>query len=269
MKPTKNKKPKARRTDKIWKKLAALPPRIWTIGGAAMLIIMIAWFMLAPDRRDEPPKPTSLGAAGTAVTANPQPSASAASPEATIPEKQLSFIQAIRLQPSRPTRMDNLKAEVEVAPTAPEKLLYTYLWKVNDQIIEEAKGDTLNLSPFKKRDLVTVTVTPHDGDTAGYAVESPIVAIHSGLPSLELKAMHQPRKAGEPIELQLVGVAPDGDPITFSLEPPQVPGMTIDKLSGKILWLHQPDQKGSIQFGAAVEDDTGSKITKTFTVTVD
>jgi hypothetical protein len=269
MKPTRKKKPKVRRSNEVWKKLAALPPRIWTAGGAAMLIILIAWFMLAPARREEPLKPSSPGAAGTAVMPNPQPSASAALPEGNTPVRQLAFIQAIRLQPSRPTRMDSLKAEVEVAPTAPEKLVYTYLWKVNDQIVEEAKGDTLNLSPFKKRDLITVTVTPYDGDTAGYAVESPIVAIHSALPSLELKAMRQPRKAGEPIELQLVGVAPDGDPITFSLEPPHVPGMTIDRLSGKILWLHQPVQKGSIQFGAAVEDDTGSKITKIFAVTVD
>ena len=74
-----------------------------------------------------------------------------------------------------------LKTEVEAAPAAPEKLVYTYLWKVNDRVIEEAVGDTLNLSAFHKRDLVTVT--PYDGETAGLAVASPMVAIHSVPPS--------------------------------------------------------------------------------------
>jgi hypothetical protein len=200
---------------------------------------------------------------------NSQPLASTASPDARIPEKQLAFIQAIRLQPSRPTRMDNLKAEVEVASDAPEQLVYTYLWKVNGRIIEEATEATLNLSTFKKGDIISVTVTPNDGSTNGFALESPLVAIHSAPPSLELKAVRQTRKIGEPIELQLVVVAPDGDQVAFSLEAPLVPGMTIDKRSGKITWLLQPDQKGSFRFAAAVEDDNQTKVTKIFDITVE
>ncbi len=79
-------------------------------------------------------------------------------------------------------------------------------------------GNTLKLSAFHKRDLVTVT--PYDGETAGLAVASPVVAIHSVPPSLEPKAMRRARKTGESMELQLVGAAPDGDQITFSLEAP-------------------------------------------------
>ncbi len=94
--------------------------------------------------------------------------------------------------------MDSLKAEVEATPAAPEKLVHTYLWKVNDRVIEEAVGDTLNLSAFHKRDLVTVTVTPYDGETAGLAVASSMVAIHSVPPSLELNAMRRARKPENP-----------------------------------------------------------------------
>jgi hypothetical protein len=101
------------------------------------------------------------------------------------------------------------------------------------------------------------------------AVESPVVAIHSAPLSLELKAMRQARKTGEPIELQLVGAAPDGDQITFSLEAPHVPGMTIDQRSGKLSWRLQPDQKGVLRFGAAVEDDNGTKVTKIFEITAE
>jgi hypothetical protein len=215
-----------------------------------------------------PTLPTS-GTEQTAGGRSGQPSASAVSPNAGIPEGELAFIKAVRVQPSQPTRMDTLQAEVDLASAAPKELVYTYLWRVNDKIIEEAKGDTLNLSPFKKRDLVTVTVTPHDGDTAGFAVASPVIAIHSVPPSLELKAMRRARKAGEPVELQLAGVAPDGELVAYSLEAPHVPGMTIDKQSGKISWSIQPDQKGAIRFGAAVEDDNGTKVTRIFDVTID
>jgi hypothetical protein len=250
------------------KKATTVPRRVWAIGGAALLVIVIAWFMLSPERREAPPASSPSGTPGAGTPAS-HPPASAASPEADIQGNGLALIRAVRLQPPQATRLDTLKAEVEVASNAPEKLVYTYRWKVNDRIIEDASGDTLNLSPFKKRDLITVTVTPYDGDAAGFAVESPSVAIHSVPPSLELKALRKARKTGEPIELQLVGVAPDGGQVTFSLEPPLVPGMTIDKQSGKITWLLQPGQKGPFRFGATAEDDDGTKITKIFDITAE
>ena len=262
-------KPKAGRLDALWKKLAALPRRIWAVGGAVCLVIVIAWFMLVPAQREAPQTPSPSGAAGTEGTPNRKPLTSTALPDTKMPEKQLAFIQSIRLQPSLPTRMDSLKAEIDVSPDAPGQLVYTYRWEVNDHVIEEATGDTLNLSTFKKRDLINVTVTPHDGSTAGSAVESPTVAIHSIPPSLELKAMNQARKIGELIELQLVGDALDGGELTFSLEAPYVPGMTIDNSTGKISWLLQPGQKGSLRFGAAVQDDNRTKVTKVFDIIVE
>lgn len=269
MKTTGNKKPAAA-ANKIWKKAAALPRRIWAVGGAVALAVVIVWLMLAPAEKEAPPVPSASGVAQTQEGApGSPPGAATAIPDTIMPREQHAFIQTVRMHPARPTRMDSLKAEVETTPAAPKKPVYTYLWKVNDRVIQEAVGDTLNLSAFHQRDLVTVTVTPYDGETAGFAVASPVVAIHSVPPSLELKAMRRARKTGEPIELQLAGAAPDGDRITFSLEDPRVPGMTIDPRSGKISWRLQPEQKGVFRFGAAVEDDNGTKVTKVFEITAE
>ncbi len=147
---------------------------------------------------------------------------------------------------------------------------FTYKWKLNDRIIEDATGDSLNLSKLKKRDLITVTATPYVGGKAGFPFESPVIAVHSAPPSLDLKALpRQQRKISDPLELQLTSVDPDGDEVTFYLEVPLVEGMTIDGRTGKITWIIQPNQKGAIRFGAAAEDTDKTKVTKIFEITVE
>jgi hypothetical protein len=166
--------------------------------------------------------------------------------------------------------MDALRAEVAAAAySAPRRIAYAYAWKVNNRIVEGATGETLNLSTFKKGDLVTVTVTPYDGDKAGFPVDSPVALIYGIPPSLDLQAPLKKTKAGEPLELQLVSLHPDSDGITFSLEAPLVPGMSIDSRTGKITWIIPPNQKGTTRFGAAVEDTDKTKVIKTFDITME
>ena len=165
--------------------------------------------------------------------------------------------------------MDALKAEVVTEAPDPGPIKYNYAWRVNDRIVAGATRDTLDLSAFKKGDRVMVDITPYTGDKEGFSVRSPFVVVHSITPSLELKAARQAIKAGEPLEFQLVSVHPDSDNVTFSLEAPIVPGMSIDGPSGKITWITQPDQKGTISFRAAVEDADKTKVKKTFEIKVE
>ena len=180
------------------------------------------------------------------------------------------MIQSVRIQPSLPTRLDTIRAEVISLSNGSGDLKFTYVWRVNGQIIAEATGDTLDLSPFKKRDLISVTVTPcNEKDIAGYAVNSPVVAIHSIPPSLEMKTVNKMARIGEPYTLQLFSDHPDSETATFSLEEPKIGGMTIDGQTGKISWVIQPNQKGTVRFGTAVLDSEGTRVTKIFVINMD
>ncbi|TRZ75639.1 MAG: hypothetical protein D4R93_04630 [Deltaproteobacteria bacterium] len=260
-----------------YKRLSTLPRRTQIFGGAAVaLVILIVVFLFSGSPRKEapsetPPKAAALlpGIAPESQTEQQQP-AQPLRKAMTSQEEERPTISSIRFHPPQATRMDTLKAEVVPAAYAnPGRIAYTYVWKVNDRKVEEAKGDTLDLSTFKKRDLVTVTVTPHDGDKAGFPVESPVIIIYGIPPSLDLQAPLKKTKVGEPHEFQLVGLHPDSDAIAFSLEAPLVPGMSIDSHTGKITWLIRPNQKGTIRFGAAVEDTDKTKVTKTFDINIE
>ena len=295
-KPLATRKPATKRGQKTIRivevpiKKAARPRWVWAAAGMALVAVIVVWMLLPSGKEGTPgppassssgaagnaggpaPLPPASPASGTAASSGPQttqvPAAPGAPADTGIPEKQLAFIKAVRLLPSQPTRTDTLKAEVTAAAGAPERIAYTYQWKVNDAIVAGATGETLTLSALKKGDRVSVTVIPRDGDTAGFAVESPQLAVHPVAPSLEMKITRPASKIDDPVEVQLVSVAPDSERVTFSLEPPAVPGMTVDKSTGKVIWLRKPDQKGAFRFGAAVEDENRVKVTKVFEITV-
>jgi len=223
-------------------------------GGACALVVLVLLIFFSPASREAPPQ-------------------TAAKPPRLSGDDRKDFpaIRTIRFEPPQPTRTDTLKAEILADARDPGRLTYAYVWKVNDRIIEDAEGDTLDLSALelKKRDLITVNVTPYDGARAGFPVESPVVAVQSIPPTLNLEMLHQTRKAAETLEMQLVSRHPDSDSVTFSLEAPTVPGMSMDPNSGKITWNIQPDQQGTIRFGAAVEDTEQTKVTRIFNITIE
>jgi hypothetical protein len=252
----------------VWGGVAFSPKQLLIIAGVVVFILTMPLIYFGSLRKDMPAGtiPQTALSPGSAAE---QPSASLPSrpPEINSPDR--AFIQSVRFHPPQPTKMDTLKAEVITKTPDPGRVTYAYVWKVNDRVVESATGNTLNLSALNKRDLVTVTVTPYDGDKDGFPVDSPVIAVHSTPPSLDLIAMRQARKAGGPLEFQLVSRHPDSDGIVFSLEAPLVAGMAIDKDSGKITWNMPADRRGAIRFGAAVEDTEKTKVTKIFEINVD
>jgi hypothetical protein len=256
-----------------WGKLSALPRRVLIFGGAGVaLVILIIVFLFFGSPRKEASSQTPTKAADLSTVPGGEnfigqpPLQKALPPE----EEGRPAVQSIRFHPPQPTIMDTLKADVVTATSAdPGRITYTYVWKVNNRTVEDATKDTLDLSTFKKKDLVAVTVTPYEGDKAGFPVDSPVIIIHGSPPSLDLQAPFKKTKVGEPLELQLVSLHPDSEGVTFSLEAPIVPGMSIDAQSGKITWIIQPGQKGTISFGAVVEDTDKTRVTRIFNITVE
>jgi hypothetical protein len=248
-----------------------IPPTRMLIfgGGAVAVIILVLLIYFVSPSRETPP-----GGAPPKATA-PPPGSVSERPGVSLPglsgsdRKDFPVIRTIRFLPPQPTRMDTLKAEVLTEAPDPSRIIYAYVWKVNDRIFEGAEGNTLNLSTLKKMDLITVTVTPYDGDRKGFPVESPVAAVYGSPPSLDLQVPPKTKKAGDPLELQLVSLHPDSASVTFTLEAPIVPGMSLDKQTGKITWIIQPGQKGKIRFGAAVEDSDKTKVTKVFDITLE
>gem|GEM_PF-1412757 len=252
-------------------KLKVPPKRILIFGGAAVAVIILGLLIFfAVPRKDTPPGALPQSTALSPGSVQERPGASP--PELSGDDrKDFPAIRTIRFEPPLPTRMDTLKAKVLAESPDPSRLTYAYVWKVNDRIVEGADEDTLDLSALdlKKRDLITVSVTPNDGEREGFTVESPIIAVHSIPPTLDLKMPRQKRKASEPLEFQLVSLHLDSDGVTFSLEAPIVPGMSIDPNSGKITWIIQPNQEGTIRFGAVAEDTEKTRVTRIFNITVE
>lgn len=247
------------------------PERILIFGGGfvALAVLVLLIFFYPASKKAPPGAPLQTAA----LSPGSVPERPAASPPVLSGDdrKDVPVIRSIRFKPPQPTRMDTLKAEVVADAPDPDRLTYTYIWKVNDRVVEGAEGDTLDLPSFdlKKRDLITVSVTPSDGEREGFTVESSVVAVHSIPPTLDLRMPRRTGKASEPLEIQLVSLHPDSEGVTFSLEAPIVPGMSIDPRSGKITWVIQPDQKGTIPFGATVEDTDKTRVTRIFNIIVE
>ncbi len=250
-------------------KPTTIPGKYLLLGGVcALLAIVMAIYTCWPAK--ETPsgeQKRKVGPVGSIFDPPSSPQTAPRVPEEGSPSGRPAIV-AVRLSPAQPTRLDTLKATVIPADPAQE-LVYTYRWKVNDKSVAGAKDSTLPLSNLKKRDLVSVVVTPHMEGKAGYSVESPVIAVHGVPPTLELQAVREAPKAGKAVELQLISRHPDSETVTFRLETPQVAGMTIDGKTGRISWMIQPGQRGKISFGVSVEDTDGTKVTKIFEVAVE
>lgn len=174
------------------------------------------------------------------------------------------FIKKVILNPPQPLISDTIKAEVSSDYQGTGQVKYEYKWHINNKPVKGIKEDTLLPGEFKKKDRISVVVTPFVDGAEKDPYKSMFVVIHSSPPSLALALKETIHKLNGSITMQLVGSDPDGDKVTFSLEEPFLEGMTVDRETGEIVWNPQKKEKGDYKFRASATDSDGVKTVKTF-----
>ncbi len=142
---------------------------------------------------------------------------------------------------------------------------FEYTWWVNERRIEE-EGPTLDTNRLKRGDRVQVRVVATDGEDESEAIVSQEIEVINAAP--RIVSMPSPTGADGvfhyPVEVEDVD---GGRGLRFQLEE-SPPGMSIDRLSGLILWTPREDQAGSFPVLVVVEDPQGGRGTQRFEVTV-
>ncbi|MCX8030335.1 MAG: Ig domain-containing protein [Thermodesulfovibrionales bacterium] len=182
-------------------------------------------------------------------------------------EREALMIRTIQIYPQFPTVSDNIKA-VATSNYDDQKVSFEYKWYINNVPVEGIKEDTLPKGMFRKNDLISVSVTPYIDGKKGYTFISTPIIVQNSPPSIDIKDVLQNTKLAQINEIQLIGSDPDGDQLTYVLEPPIPDGMTINPETGKILWKSPKKEKGLIRFKASVSDPDGGKVVKVFEIDI-
>jgi hypothetical protein len=158
---------------------------------------------------------------------------------------------------------DPLKAIVKGFDPDGDSINYVYKWEKNGVALSGENTDTLEPNRFKKRDSITVTVTPSDGEASGKPKKSEAVIILNSPPTITSSPPTAPE--GRIYTYRVTANDPDNDPIVFSLKTAPK-GMEIDKETGVIRWEIEKWDQGPQLIEIEVSDPEGAKSFQRFTL---
>ena len=190
-------------------------------------------------------------------------------PFLSIPIKILNYppvIQEVRIEPKMAYANDQLKVHVKSYDGDGDSIYYIYRWEKNGVVLTEEKTEVLEKGRFKKGDLITVTVTPNDGESQGISkktepmtiLNSPPIIVSSPPTSVE----------GNDYIYQVKAYDPDNDPISFALKSAPK-GMEIDKETGLIRWAIRSQDRGTHSIEIEASDKEGAKSFQRFVLNVE
>jgi hypothetical protein len=143
-------------------------------------------------------------------------------------------VTAVELSPALAYPGDRITATSAGSDWDRDVITYLYQWEVNGKIISGADKAEFDTSGLKKKSIITVTVTPFDGEDRGNPVRSakPVI-LSNRLPEI---TSNPPSGLNNGVYIyQVTATDPDGDPLAYNLvTAPQ--GMTIDRSTGLIRW---------------------------------
>ncbi len=161
------------------------------------------------------------------------------------------LLKSVKIQPFPAYPGDNLSVVVETEDRDGDLVVLDYEWRKNNEALSGETMSELDTSGMSKGDMVTVVVTPGDGQVKGEAMESSPVLLHNRPPEI---TSYPPAglEDGE-FSYQVMADDPDGDTLEYALEDAPS-GMTIDKETGLLQWSVTPDQAGRFDIRITVSD---------------
>jgi hypothetical protein len=172
-------------------------------------------------------------------------------------------IQEVWIEPKVARVTDPLKAIVKGSDPDGDSINYVYKWEKNGIVLSGENTDTLEPDRFKKRDSITVTVTPSDGEASGKPKKSEGIIISNSPPTITSSPPTAPE--GRIYTYRVTANDPDNDPIIFSLKTAPK-GMEIDKETGLIRWEIEKWDQGSHLIEIEATDPEGAKSFQRFTL---
>jgi hypothetical protein len=144
-------------------------------------------------------------------------------------------------------------AKVEASDDDQDDIHFVFRWLRNDKIVSEGPASVFDAAALAEKDVVTVEVTPHDGDGAGESVRATPMMAGNNAPNI----VSQPAIVANAAlyEYAVEAKDPDGDPIFYELEEGPS-GMVIDRTTGHLVWKMLP---GTHRVKVVAADGRGAK----------
>lgn len=160
-------------------------------------------------------------------------------------------------------------AEVEGFDADGDSIIYAYQWKVNGKGKAMAENtNSLDTKGLRKGDVISVIVTPSDGESQGKGFESGAITLSNSAPRI---VSSPPSITGGMIyTYQVIAKDPDGDSLSYSLaEAPA--GMTINPSTGLVRWEVPKDMFGGQGVSAkiVVDDHDGGIAVQEFSLSLE
>jgi Putative Ig domain len=150
-------------------------------------------------------------------------------------------ILEIFLEPMPIHRGDILKLRVVAQDPDGDQIVFTYKWLQNGKELPGETRDALDTKMFRKKDTLAVIVTASDGKASRDPKASVPVTIENVSPRI---TSTPPAVISDgQYAYQVTATDADEDKISYALKMAP-PGMSIDTVTGKLLWKLTPESKG-------------------------
>lgn len=135
-----------------------------------------------------------------------------------------------------------------------DEIQYAYRWLRNNTLVKEGTDNTLDIVEEAAQDDVAVDVIPSDPFAKGRPFRTQRSGGGNKPPAIVTQA--PALASSERYEYLVRANDPDGDVLSYSLAT-GIPGMSIDKTSGQLIWIIAPGTKGTQKAKILVEDGHG------------